>query len=185
MGEAGVIYTTNPSLVRAEALHSLTRQRQEPTGSGAAWSLYEARPGCALCSARIARSLSLSLCGARVCDDRRGYVQSDAVASSWYGTPKASSQTTRRQDCGRLCERCSTRGWWWVWQYAGRCCSISTAAGGSERSEKRVFQACIRTCGGIFLGCLVRDRQQRANAALAVCSVASRLSFGPRLGDCA
>lgn len=157
MGEASVIYTTNPSFVRAEALHTQHVRDKKPTGSGAAWSLFEARPGCALCSARIARSLRLFFNGATDCDDRRGYVQSDAVASSWDGNLEASSKTTRRQDCGRLCERCCTRGWWWVWQHAGRCCTISTAAGGSERSEGRAFQACIRTCGGIFLGCLVRD----------------------------
>lgn len=134
----------------------------------------------ALYSARLARPLTHTLSRATLCDDRRSRVQSAAVASCWYGNLEPSSKTTRRQDCGRLCERCSTRGWWWAWQLLYR----STAADGRQASVpglhknmRRRFRA-VRSC----LVCAIA-----ATAECRPCSfpVASRLSFGPRLSDSA
>jgi hypothetical protein len=39
------------------------------------------------------------------------------------------------------------------------CATLRMERTGERWERKRVFQACIRLCGGIFLGCLVQDRR--------------------------
>jgi hypothetical protein len=103
-------------------------------------------------------SLVLSLGG-----DRRGYREFETRAFMrtpvpvyhWSG-PSDNTQLSTF-DClakrsGRiaegLCNRCCTRGWCRVAPDVALC----NAADGTNGERKRVFQACIRLCGGIFLG---------------------------------
>jgi hypothetical protein len=62
--------------------------------------------------------------------------------------------------------------------------ALCNAADGTDGETERVFQACIRLCGGIFLGCLVQDRRT-VFCCPCSSSVAGRVSFGLYVHDCA
>jgi len=92
------------------------RQRQEPTGSAAAWSLsYEARPR--------SRTLFGSTCELSQVSCRLAAIDGDIDTRAPCGRTYVyctaglalyhvlSCHSTRRQDRGRLCNRCCTRGW--------------------------------------------------------------------------
>jgi hypothetical protein len=135
-----------------------TSEAGNPQGPRRVESNLEARaPMAANCSARLASELS------PYCGDRRGYRRACKYAffDHHYGPALASRHLAtllRRQDRGWLCNRCCTRGWFCVAQPdVALSDDRSRAADGTvertERRRRRAFQACIRTCGGIFSGC--------------------------------
>ena len=153
---------TNPSFVRANPHHVRGRK---PTGSGAAWSLTLKRDPdgrflfgstCELSS----RELS------HYCGDRRVYStrMRTCVLDHHYRLVLASHRLATHHPGGRIAGGCVTGaahvvGSAWHTPDVALSDDRSRAADGTvertERRGRRVFQACIRTCGGIFSGCLV------------------------------